>query len=111
MWVTEDGKAVFRTSTPSGVVIDAGRLTSGRSRRSLTELGAICRSGCVYLSPPGVNAPRSSKRTQLAHPSARPTGPAALAPPGPDPHQLEWSATGVTPISAMTASATKISAP
>lgn len=27
MWVTEDGTAVFRTSTPSGVVIDAGRLT------------------------------------------------------------------------------------
>ena len=27
MWVTDDGTAVFRTSTPSGVVIDAGRLT------------------------------------------------------------------------------------
>jgi acyl dehydratase len=27
MWVTEAGTAVFRTSTPAGVVIDAGRLT------------------------------------------------------------------------------------
>jgi acyl dehydratase len=27
MWITEEGTALFRTSTPGGVVIDAGRLT------------------------------------------------------------------------------------
>jgi acyl dehydratase len=27
MWVTEDGTALFRTSTPAGVVLDAGRFT------------------------------------------------------------------------------------
>jgi hypothetical protein len=27
MWVTGDGSALFRTSTPQGVVIDAGRFS------------------------------------------------------------------------------------
>jgi acyl dehydratase len=27
MWVTDDGEALFRTSTPAGVVLDAGRFT------------------------------------------------------------------------------------